>query len=396
MSRAELFSEHVEFGKLHKNPKAPAFNPKHDLAPGKKPRIGFVSGDFRFHAMLFFALPLIEARDKSAFEVFCYSTTTKTDPYTPDFRAGADHWRDVRALSTEALTQVIVADQIDILIDLSGHAPHNRLPVFAAKPAPLQVAWGDYVDTRGLETIDVLLGDAIHTPAEDDKYFTERVVRFAPDYVAYRPPHYAPSVSARPTSAPMVFGTFSEVTKIGSESIRLWAAVLKAVPESRILLNGYLLADQTRQGNIISAFMDEGISNERVIFKDGGLHAAFLAQYAEVDVILDTAPYSGGLTTCEALLMGVPVITVAGDRFCGRHAAAHLINGGFAEGVLPSRDDLVAKAKELAGNRARLAELRKTLRPKLLASRLCDVEAFAKDFYGALRTEWKALSKKKG
>jgi len=394
-SRDEIFAAHLEFGKLHKNAKAPVYDPKHDLSADKKLRVGFVSGDFRFHAMLFFALPLIEARDKAAFEVYCYSTTTKTDPYTPDFRAAADHWRDVRTLSTEGLAQVIVADKIDILIDLSGHAPHNRLPVFAAKPAPLQVAWGDYVDTRGLDTIDVLLGDTVHTPAEDDKYYTERVVRFAPDYIAYRPPHYAPPVVSRPVDAPIVFGTFSEVTKLGPQSIKLWAAALKAVPASRFLLNGYLLADQARQGRIISAFMDEGISTDRLIFKDGGLHAAFLSQYAEVDVILDTAPYSGGLTTCEALLMGVPVLTVAGDRFCGRHAAAHLINGGFAEGVCASRDDLVVKAKALAGDRTKLAMLRTTLRPALLASRLCDMNAFAVDFYGALRTEWQALSKKK-
>lgn len=393
VSRDEIFKAHLEFGKLHKNPKAPLYDAKHDRAPEKKLRVGFVSGDFRFHAMLFFALPVIEARDKKAFEVFCYSTTAKTDPYTPDFRVAADQWRDVRALSTEALAQVIASDKIDILIDLSGHAPHNRLPVFAAKPAPLQVAWGDYVDTRGLETIDVLFGDAIHTPAEDAKYFTERLVRFAPDYIAYRPPHYAPPVATRADNAPLVFGTFSEVTKIGTDSIRLWAAVLKAVPGSRFLLNGYLLADQARQGRIISAFMDEGISTDRLIFKDGGLHAAFLAQYAEVDVILDTAPYSGGLTTCEALLMGVPVLTVAGDRFCGRHAAAHLTHGGFAEGVCASREDLVAKAKALAGDRGKLAALRKTLRPTLLGSKLCDVEGFAKDFYGALRAEWKALKR---
>lgn len=171
--------------------------------------------------------------------------------------------------------------------------------------------------------------------------------------------------------------------------------MLKAVPGSRFLLNGYLLADQARQGRIISAFMDEGISTDRPTFKDGGLHAAFLAQYAEVDVILDTAPYSGGLTTCEALLMGVPVLTVPGDRFCGRHAAAHLINGAFPEGVCASVDDLVAKAKDLAADSAKRAQLRKTLRPRLLASRLCDVKAFAADFYGALRSEWKALSKKR-
>ena len=391
VSRADMFAAHKDYGALHKNPAAPVFDQAHAFSPAKRLKIGFVSGDFRFHAMMFFALPVIEGRDKEAFEIFCYSTTAKPDPYTPDFRAAADHWRDVRALPIPELAQLIARDGIDILIDLSGHAPHNRLPVFAAKPAPLQVAWGDYVDTRGLDTIDILLGDMIHTPGEDDTFFTERVVRFAPDYVCYRPPHYAPPVAARPTNAPITFGTFSEVTKIGPQSIALWADVLKAVSDARFLLNGYLLADTARQGRIISAFMDRGIVTDRLIFKDGGLHGAFLAQYSEVDVILDTAPYSGGLTTCEALLMGVPVLTVAGDRFCGRHASAHLINGGYAAGVASSHDELIAKAKDFAHDRAGLAALRKTLRPRLLDSRLCDVNAFTADFYGVLRKEWQAL-----
>lgn len=396
VTRQDLFLAHREFGLLHKNPAAPVFNPKHDLSPSKRLKIGFVSGDFRFHAMLFFALPLIEARDKSAFEVFCYSTTAKIDPYTPDFRAAADQWRDVRALSTDDLAQLIVHDGIDILIDLSGHAPHNRLPVFAAKPAPLQVAWGDYVDTRGLDTIDVLLGDAIHTPESEDALFTERLVRFAPDYVCYRPPGYAPPVAEAPCLAKgyATFGTFSEVTKIGPASVLQWAAVLKAVPGSKFLLNGYLLADAARQGRIVSAFMDQGILVDRLVFKNGGLHADFLAQYAEVDVIIDTAPYSGGLTTCEALLMGVPVLTVAGDRFCSRHATAHLTNGGYPEGVASSTSDLVAKAKALAADSKGLSTLRHKLRSVFQASRVCDVNAFAADFYGALRKEWKALSKR--
>jgi len=397
VSREELFKLHREFGALHKDAKAPLFNPQHDFSAKRKLRIGFVSGDLRFHAMLFFTLPVMEARDKAAWELFCYSTTAKVDPYTQDFRAAADQWRDVRGLSRQDLAQLIVHDQIDILIDLSGHAPHNRLPVFAAKPAPLQVAWGDYVNTRGLETIDLLLGDSTHTPEAEDRFYTERVVRFAPDYICYRPPAYAPPVAPPPVlkKGHVTFGTFSEVTKIGPTSIRLWAKVLKAVPTSKLLLNGYLLADTARQGRIISAFMDEGISTDRLTFKEGGLHAAFLAQYADVDIILDTAPYSGGLTTCEALLMGVPVLTVPGDRFSGRHAAAHLANGGYPEGVAASESDFVAKAAALAGDAAALEVLRQSLRATFLASRVCDVSGFAKDFYGTLRAEWTALCARK-
>lgn len=391
--RAELFEEHMAYGAQVARKDAPVFDPRHDFTAQRKLRIGIVSGDFRFHAMLFFALPAFEARGRAQWELFCYSTTAKTDTHTGAFRKASDHWRDVRALSPEALAQLIVRDGIDILIDLSGHAPHNRLPVFAAKPAPLQVAWGDYVDTRGLSAIDVLLGDGIHTPASEDKFFTERVVRFAPDYICYRPPAYTPPVTRGPFAANgfVTFGTFSEVTKIGPAAVAQWAAVLKAVPEARFVMNGYLFADTARQGRIISLFMDAGVSTERLIYHTGGEHREFLAQYALVDVILDTAPYSGGLTTCEALLMGVPVLTVAGERFCGRHAAAHLTNGGYPEGVAGSIAEMADKARAFAAQPETLSELRKTLRGKFLASRVCDVSAFAADFYGVLRAEWMSL-----
>src|SRR5262249_38158911 len=150
------------------------------------------------------------------------------------------------------LANLVVRDQIDILIDLSGHAPHNRLLTFAAKPAPLQVAWGDYVDTRGLAEIDVLLGDNTHTPPVDDKFYVERIARFAPDYICYRPPVYAPHVASPPsiTKGYVTFGTFNEITKIGRASVKLWARVLRALPNTKFLLNNHLLADGVREGRI--------------------------------------------------------------------------------------------------------------------------------------------------
>ena len=390
-TRAELLEEHKAFGAIQGR-SGNVFKPDHDLSPEKKLRIGVVSGDFRFHAMLFFALPVFEARDRNSFSLHCYATNAKTDEYTAAFRKAADAWRDVRALSPDDLAALIIQDGIDILIDLSGHAPHNRLPTFAAKPAPLQIAWGDYVDTRGFAAIDVLLGDSVHTPPEDDQFYVERVVRFAPDYICYRPPSYAPPVASPPSmkNGTVTFGTFSEVTKIGPAAVALWARVLKAMPTAKFLLNNYLLADGVRQGRIVSLFMDEGIAAERLVFRTGGAHAEFLAQYAEVDIILDTTPYSGGLTTCEALLMGVPVLTIPGNRFCGRHAAAHLINGGFAEGVATSEEDLITKARALAG----ALPSRTQLRARFLASTVCDFTGFSAAFYGALRTEWQALAKR--
>lgn len=391
LARAEIAAEHKKFGEVHPSPPSPAYAPDHDFNPDRKLRVGIISGDFRFHAMAFFALPVIRARPKDHFELVCYSTGAKTDHHTLSFRDSVDLWRDVRALTPEALSDLVVRDKIDILIDLAGHTPHNRLLTFALKPAPLQVAWGDYVDTRGLKAIDILMGDAIQTPPDDDQFYVERVVRFAPDYICYAPPDYAPPVatSPAPRHGGLTFGSFSEATKIGPEAVAQWAAVLRAVPEARFFLNGYLWTDGARQGKIISLFMDYGIGTDRLSFGAGGDHPAFLGQYAEVDAILDTTPYSGGLTTCESLLMGVPVLTLPGDRFCGRHAAAHLINGGYPEGVAKDEADLIAKAKALAANVPGLSALRHQISANFRASRVCHVDAFAKDFYGTLRAEWR-------
>lgn len=390
-SRAELFVEHEAYGKLFAD-MPPRFAPTHDFNPERPLRLGIVSGDFCFHAMAFFVLPVLEARETAAWHLTCYSVTAKSDDMNQAFRASADSWRDVRGLSTAQLVELIVRDQIDVLIDLSGHARNNRLPVFAAKPAPLQVAWGDYVDTRGLSTIDVLLGDAIQTPPEDDIYYTERVVRFAPDYICYRPPVYAPAVAAPPclTRGYITFGCFSEITKVGPESVAMWAAVMSAIPEARFLLNNRLLADTGRQQRLIRMFREHGIGSDRLRFHTGGSHAEFLAQYREIDVVLDTTPYAGGLTTCEALLMGIPVLTIPGARFCGRHAAVHLTHGGYPEGVCASIGALVAKAQALAADPRGLASLRSSLRQRFLSSIVCDVRRFAGAFYGTLRDQWRA------
>jgi protein O-GlcNAc transferase len=394
VTRAEIAAEHRQFGQLHNRATQSAYAARSvAFDPGRKLNIGVVSGDFRFHAMLFFALPVFAARPRDHVTLTCYSTTIRTDQHTADFRSASDRWRDVRQLPVEDLVSLIVSDGIDILIDLSGHAPHNRLAAFAAKPAPLQVAWGDYVDTRGLSAIDLLLGDSIHTPATDQPHYVERLVQLAQDYVCYQPPTYLPPVASGPAlrTGVVTFGCFSEITKINAVSVAQWATVLRAVPGSKMVLNNRLLSDSSRQGRLLSLFMDHGVGAERVEFKMGGAHADFLTQYELVDVVLDTAPYSGGLTTCEALVMGVPVLTVPGDRFCSRHAASHLIHGGYTEGVCTSADNMAGKAKTITADPVALNAQRRALRAKVLASSLCDVATFSAQFYATLRQEWRSL-----
>ncbi|MDX2143625.1 MAG: tetratricopeptide repeat protein [Rhodospirillaceae bacterium] len=394
VSRAEIAREHRAYGAIFDTKAPPAHLTKpRDMTPERPLKLGVVSGDFRFHAMAFFALPAFAARDTTAWHLTCYSTTARPDGVTAEFRAAADRWRDARHLDTASLTRLIVDDGIDVLIDLSGHAPNNRLPVFAAKPAPLQAAWGDYVDTRGLKAIDVLLADKVHVTPADEPHYVERIVRLPGDYICYRSPAYLPPVAPAPclTNGHVTFGCFSETTKINPSTLMMWARVLAAVPDSKLVVNNRLFADGARAGKLLSMAMDAGIATDRLVVMTGGDHAQFLAQYALVDVVLDTWPYSGGLTTCEALVMGVPVLTVPGDRFCGRHAAAHLMHGGYPDGICASIDVMVTKANSLAANPSALAALRAGLRDKVLASPLCDVSKFAEGYYGALRSEWRVL-----
>lgn len=389
----DLAREHHLFGDQHRPSQQKVFSSEHDFSPDRPLRVGVVSGDLRFHAMRFFALPVFAARDRNTWSLTCYSSAANPDMHTKAFHQAADQWRDVRSVSDEALAELIVSDGIDVLIDLSGHAPHNRLRAFNRKPAPLQVAWGDYVDTRGLDAIDIMIGDAVHTPLDEQGRYVERLVHMPIDYICYEPPPYLPPATqaAATHNGCVTFGTFSELTKIQPETIHLWSEVLKANPDSQFFANGYLLADEARQGRLYSAFIENGISADRILIGTGGEHANFLEQYSQVDVILDTWPYSGGLTTCEALVMGVPVVTLTGDRFSGRHATAHLRAAGFPEWAATDEKMFVQIASGLCLDAVTLSSLRRDVRKQTLGSALCDVGAFTQAFYDLLRQQWREI-----
>jgi len=389
----DLFEEHVAFGDHISAFAEPRYASDHIFTTNRPLRLGVVSGDFRFHAMRFFACPVFAARPDEDWKLVCYSTTARPDAFTADFHQIADRWRDVRTVPDDALAELIVRDNIDILIDLSGHAPHNRLPVFAQRPAPLQVAWGDYVNTRGFDAIDILIGDAVHTPKEDELYYVERVVRMPRDYICYQPPSYLAPIATAPSdkNGYITFGSFSELTKIQPETVVLWAKVLKAVPDARFYVNNFLLADETLQGRVYSLFGEAGVGSDRIVIGTGGEHADFLDQYRHVDLVLDTWPYSGGLTSCESLVMGVPVITLTGERFCGRHATAHLSAAGFSDWAATDEDSFVEIAAKLAKDPHALSPLRRQVRDETLASPLCDIGDFSKAFYAVLKDEWKKV-----
>jgi len=389
VSRTELVAEHRAYGEVHgRGTQRPAVRSR----LGRKLRVGFVSADFRSHAMRWFALPLFRHRPVENVELALYHTSPQSDAITPDFEAAADLWRVVHKLDDSTLAQLIKNDRIDVLVDMSGHAPDNRLKAFVQRPSPLQLAWGDYVDTRGLGELDAILFDRHHIPKGEEPLFVEQVARLPHDYFCWQPPAYAPEPSPGPLQRgeSPVFGCFSEPTKVQSATVQLWARVLERVPEARFLLNGRGFvgqADAWRQ-----RFADAGIDPARIAVNGGGAHADFLDQYSLVDIILDTCPYSGGLTTCEALWMGVPVLTFPGDRIAGRHATAHLSCVGLPELVARHADELVDKAAELVTEPARLSTLRSSLRARVAASPLLDHKGFAHDFFGLVEQLWDQLA----
>lgn len=387
VDRDALADEHRAFGLQHsKGTPRPAHRPR----AGRRLRVAFLSADFRDHAMRWFALPFFEAWPRSQAELVLVHTSPRADAITPAFEAAAEIWRTAGKLSDDALAELLRAEQVDVLVDMSGHAPDNRLGVFARRPAPLQLAWGDYVDTRGLPELDGLIFDAHHLPLDEPDYYAEQRLRLPTDYFCWRPPAHAPPVEPGPLGrgeAP-VLGCFSEPTKVRTPGLARWARILRAVPEARFVFNGRGFARDAAHWRAALAAFD--VDPARIDVRPGGPHAEFLGQYRLCDLVVDTAPYSGGLTTCEALWMGVPVVTTPGDRIAGRHATAHLRAVGLGGLVSADEDTLFAASVALLRDPARLVRLRHVLRERVAESPLVDAHRFAHDFLALVHDTWDA------
>lgn len=360
--------------------------------PEKRLRIGFVSYDFGRHPVGYFLLPLLRGLNPSQVETVCYSDRINTDDLTMKLREASDFWVETSALNHKDLAQRIFDDRIDILFDLAGHTAKSRLISFAYKPAPIQMTWAGYVGTTGLETMDYLLADHLHTPEGHDERFSEQVLRLPDIYVSVYPPDGAPEVGPLPAGEDdaITFGSFSIPTKINSGVIDVWARIMQEVPESRLILMYTGMDDEGNRRRLEDSFANHDIAPERLDIRGPVPHVDLLETYtAEVDIALDTFPYSGGLTTCEALWMGVPVITRPGETFASRHSFAYLSVVGLQDLIADSQDDYIENAVSLAKDRDRLAAIRSTLRERMKASPLLDGNRFANHFTDAMRTAWK-------
>jgi protein O-GlcNAc transferase len=371
---------------------SPVTRPPNDRDPDRPLRIGYVSADLYRHPVGWLGSAPIIAHDRRAVSVFVYANQTATDPLTEQIKRSVDAWVPILGLDDDSVAARLAVDRVDILVDLSGHTAGNRLAVFARRPAPIQISWLGYPASTGLATIDYVLLDAHHIVEGAHRQFLERVIRLPNVRFCYAPPEYAGEVVGPPSAVCglVTFASFNNAAKINDAVIELWARVLDAVPGSTLLLKWRSYADPYLQGRVRADFAGHGITGERIRFDGATPHPEMLRQYGEVDIALDPFPFSGGLTTCEALWMGVPVVTLPGTRPLSRqtHAVLHAI--GRPEWSATSSDDYVAIAARLAGDRTELSLVRRDLREQLRASPLCDAPRFARDLEAIYRKLWRA------
>ncbi len=385
-----LRAECERWDRRHAAPLRAAITP-HRNAPdaSRRLRIGYVSPNFSRHVISHFLTPLLEAHDKENFEIFCYASVKRPDHVTGRLRTAANVWRDVIALTDEELAECIRKDEIDILVDLTQHLAGNRLLVFARKPAPIQIAWVGYPGTTGLRTMDYRFTDAFLEP-EDAPWSksVENAVRLPDSWFCFDPLEEYPAAGALPAAREgyVTFASLNNFCKMNDAVLALWARVLLAVEGSRLLLQcpegGH--ADRARQ-----YFASRGVDPERVqLIARTATREEFLEVFQKIDIALDPFPYNGGTTTCEALWMGIPVLTLPGSLIVSRIGLSILSSVGLPELAADSEEDFVRLAANLAGDLARLAELRATLRERLKASPFMDGARFAMGVEQGYRKMW--------
>ena len=365
---------------------------KNRLAPRKTLKIGYISADFRDqHPVGLFLQPVLQTHDKASFEIYAYYNTRTYDTSTYAIKASVDHWYDVAEWTDERLKLQIMADQIDILVDLAGHTAKNRLRLFARRAAPVQISWLGYPHSTGLTTMDYYLADPIVCPNEHNGLYAEKVVRLQNHCVFCYPPvdAYGPVDAVLPNQRDaIVLGSFNNLTKVNQTTLALWANVLKAVPDVRLKLKTPSFTDHACVRQIHSYFTAQGIDSDRLILTGPSSLEAMMREYREVDIGLDPVPYNGGTTSMQALWMGVPVITLLGNNMCGRMGASMLHYLGLDDWVAKTKQDYVAITKKMVSNRPKLLALKASLRNRMLTSPLCDIAGYTRELEHIYQQIW--------
>lgn len=354
-------------------------------------KIGLVSQGFNTHPVGQMITKILELLPKHEITLLAYSTQLKEDTITKRIKHTVQTFRTIDHLNEIQLAEQITADSIDILFDLSGHMNGCRMRTMAMKPAPILVKWvGGLINTTGLSTMDYLLSDGIETPAGVDEWYTEKLIRMPHDYVCYEAPAYSHDVYSPPVThnGYITLGCFNNPQKINHLVLEQWANIMHQLPNSRLFLKSFQFNSSILVDNVTNTMAEFGITAERLIIEGPSGHSDLLKAYNKVDIALDPWPYSGGLTTCEAMFMGVPVVTYPGPTFAGRHSATHLTNAGLGQLVANSWEEYCERVVNLANDPENLTNIRKYLRSALLESPVCDAANFARHFANAMRAIW--------
>lgn len=340
----------------------------------KKLRIGYLSADFCEHPAMFFAYALITNHDKNLFDVYCYSAENKSDSVTAKIKNAVNVWRDISNLTDADAAKLIRADEIDILFELSGHSKGNRLPIMAYRPAAVQISGLGYMNSTGLNCIDYFLSDM--NCAADSNYFTENLIAMDNSHFCYTPLKDFPAVNHAEKDF-VTFGCFNNFSKVTDSILTAWREILAAVPNSRIILKHKIFDTAEGKDFVLERMKDLGLNIEQIELR--GFSADYLRQYNEIDIALDTFPYNGGLTTCEALYMGVPVVSLRGDRHGNRIAYSILKNVGVEELAVSNLTEYIQRAVALANDKDLLQVLHKNLRAMFQNSPLMDAENYVRE-----------------
>ncbi|MHB1514319.1 MAG: tetratricopeptide repeat protein [Acidiferrobacteraceae bacterium] len=386
-----IYAAHLEFGRQHDKDATTVVVGRRDrdTSHARRLRIGYVSADFRAHALAYFIEPVLTHHDRSAFEVFCYYNGSTMDMVSRRLESRADRWVPIAGLSDTEVVRRIRDDDIDILVDLAGHTGGNRLLVFADRAAPVQVTWLGYLNTTGLKAVDYRMTDAhVCPPGSAELLHTEALVRLPHSQWCYEPPGDCPAVSELPctTAGYVTFGSFHNGIKINARVIDLWAKILMAVTDSQLLIAGTF--NERRRDEIVRDFTTRGVTRYRITFSGQQSFDDYLLLHQRVDLNLDTFPYTGGTTTCHSLWMGVPVITMTGQTLASRSGASLLATVGLSDLIATSPVEYVQIATRLAGDTEHMAQLRMQLRARMAKSPLTDAPRFTRDLEEAYHAMW--------
>lgn len=386
----EVYAEHVAWAKIHADPLLEQAAPHgNSRDPERRLRVGYVSADFRQHALSYFIEPALAQHDRAGFELYCYHSGRIVDAVTRRLAQHADHWQEVFDLDDAQLARQIRSDGIDILVDLSGHLRGNRLLVFARKPAPLQMTYLAYPNTTGMRAMDYRLSDAVcDPPGMTEHYYRETLLRLPRCMWCYQPSSEMPAVAPPPAqnNGTVTFASMNGADKITAGMLALWARILREIPASRMV---FTTVPEQGRARIRDALGQAGIADTRITMHDRLPTSEFWALYAGIDILLDTFPMNGGTTSCEALWLGVPVVSRSGKVFQSRAGLSILGSVGLAELVAEDDDDYVRIATGLARDGARLAALRAGLRERMRASPLTDSRAYARELEATYRRIWR-------